>query len=192
MLFHHTLLTLCTMALAAATPLLRLYHFGAPGKTTPTPPRHESIAVHDKATSLSPPHETIRARDSLEEHGKIGGIYMCTGINFTGDCKYTQLVMGTCYGLPPPLKSNIASFAPDQAFGGSMPDFAFGCRLYEDEACSAGNVRFEYPGVSSGKLWVNPRSVKCEFYNPTAMNLYTWLRPKSRVDKGTAMSKNKR
>ena len=45
----------------------------------------------------------------------------------------------------------MESFGPDRAFGGQEPFFAFGCRLYE--ACTAGNVRFEYPGVHDGKLW---------------------------------------
>ncbi|KAF2632748.1 hypothetical protein BU25DRAFT_417340 [Macroventuria anomochaeta] len=157
--FHQALLAICTFTLTAATPLLRLYHFEKPRQTTSIPPRHE----------------TIQVRDDLEEHGKIGGMYMCTGINFTGTCKYIQPAMGTCYTLPAPFKSSIASFGPDQAFSGSIPAFAFGCRLYEDETCSAGKVRFEYPRVSSGKLWVDPKSVQCKFYNQAAMNLYKWL-----------------
>lgn len=57
-----------------------------------------------------------------------------------------------------------------------MPVLHFGCRLYADDVCSVGNVRFEYPGVRNGKLWVDPRSAKCESYDPRGMEAYKKLR----------------
>lgn len=74
---------------------------------------------------------------------------MCTGVNFTGDCKYAQLNMNKYYPLPSPFKLNIALFGLDQVAGGAVPQLAFGCRLYPDEKCERANVRLEYPGVST-------------------------------------------
>lgn len=180
--FILSLLALCLFALATATPLLpshrpdslsnspsvdehqllRLHHFGTPGQTTSTPPRNGVIKARD----------SLEARDGLQLQGKLGGMYMCTGPNFTGTCKYIRPAMNTCYGLFPGFKSNISSFSPDQVLRGSIPQFAFGCRLYEGESCNAANVRFEYPGISAGRLWVDPKSAKCEFYDPAAAKWY--------------------
>lgn len=57
-----------------------------------------------------------------------------------------------------------------------MPDFAFGRRSYEDEACGAASVRFEYPMTGCGRLWVDSRSAMCGFLNPAAADVYKWMK----------------
>lgn len=87
--------------------------------------------------------------------------------------------MKTCYGLFPGFKSDVSSFTPDQFLGGFVPQFAFGCRLYEGEWCDGSSVRFEYPGVSTEKLRVDPKSARCEFYSPAVSLWYKLVGDKS-------------
>lgn len=82
---------------------------------------------------------------------------MCTNVDFTGECSYVKPDMGSCFSLLPPFRSNIASFRPDQYGGAEI--FKFGCRLYGSDGCTGANVRFAWPGVSNGKLYVDAR--KC-------------------------------
>lgn len=70
--------------------------------------------------------------------------------------------------------------------------FKFGCRVYGSDDCNGANIRYAWPGVSDGQLFVNARSVRCEFYDPDAMDIYKeWIAQGYEFDKDRSLDNGK-
>ncbi|MCJ1423977.1 hypothetical protein MMC29_001864 [Sticta canariensis] len=57
--------------------------------------------------------DTSSAASPLEKRTP-GGIYLCTGSNYTGTCGYKVQPFNTCINLTAPYLRNIGSFGPDK------------------------------------------------------------------------------
>lgn len=119
----------------------------------PSTPRFDPVKIRN----VLEVRDTLEARDGSQLKGKLDGMYMCTGPNWTETCKYIRPAMETCYGLFPGFKSNISSFTPDQVLGGSVPQFVFGCRLYEGEWCDGSKCGSSIQGLALGSCGLTPR-----------------------------------
>ncbi|OCL04904.1 hypothetical protein AOQ84DRAFT_299935 [Glonium stellatum] len=84
--------------------------------------------------------ETSTTASSPLEKRTPGGIYICTGANYSGTCGYAVQPFNTCIELTSPWYHNIGSFGPDQ---GAL------CRLtISAETCTAqGDAFVQYPGT---------------------------------------------
>ncbi|KAI0747213.1 hypothetical protein C8Q80DRAFT_1180084 [Daedaleopsis nitida] len=76
----------------------------------------------------------------------VGGVYICTGTNWSGTCGYAVQPVNACIVLGSDCKNKIASFGPDQC---TM------CLAYTTTNCSFGDGffwMFQYPGSATGGL----------------------------------------
>lgn len=70
--------------------------------------------------------------------------------------------------------------------------FRFACRVYGSDDCTGANVRYAWPGVDNGRMYVDTRSVRCEFYDPDAMNIYKeWIEQGYEFDKDRRLGTGK-
>ncbi|KAF2100439.1 hypothetical protein NA57DRAFT_54528 [Rhizodiscina lignyota] len=69
-----------------------------------------------------------------------GGIYICTDINWSGECGYKVQPLNTCIHLDDPWYHTISSFGPDQGTS---------CQMYSDKNCNFPiGSGIGYPGVA--------------------------------------------
>ncbi|KAE9393708.1 hypothetical protein BT96DRAFT_943726 [Gymnopus androsaceus JB14] len=72
-----------------------------------------------------------------------GGVFICTDLNFGGQCGYAVQPLGICITLTSPWYDTISSFGPD-------PDAT--CFAYSQNSCNEAEWEFTYPGDASGGL----------------------------------------
>jgi len=74
----------------------------------------------------------------------VGGVLMCNGINYTGDCEFFLEPVNACANLTSDWDQQVSSFRPDN---GTC------CSVYGTQNCFSmspgGTLRIAYPGASN-------------------------------------------
>ncbi|CAK5282266.1 unnamed protein product [Mycena citricolor] len=97
-------------------------------------------SVLDSA-AIGTPLENVE-RSSLQARTP-GGVYICTDINWGGQCGYAVQQLGACIALTAPWYNTISSFGPD---AGAT------CFAYSQNSCSEAQWTFRSPGDATGGL----------------------------------------
>ncbi|RPD53470.1 hypothetical protein L226DRAFT_614791 [Lentinus tigrinus ALCF2SS1-7] len=100
------------------------------------------------------------------EKRNIGGVYICSGTNWGGECGYAVQPLDTCIVLGSDWKNKIASFGPDSC---TM------CFAYKTDNCAFGDGffwMFQHPGDASGG-----RSVTNNPWNKHIESFKCWRSP---------------
>ncbi|KAJ7051485.1 hypothetical protein C8F01DRAFT_1262816 [Mycena amicta] len=71
-----------------------------------------------------------------------GHVFVCTDVDFAGDCSDYGFVNDVCSNFPPEFQNDISSFGPDQGFE---------CITYTDNDCSPAGLTYTaiWPGFST-------------------------------------------
>ncbi|KAF2810185.1 uncharacterized protein BDZ99DRAFT_498365 [Mytilinidion resinicola] len=97
--------------------------------------------------------------------GPPGGVYMCTGSNWSGQCQYVQSIPGQCHPLEPPFYRSTSSIGPNPTTH---------CWFWDNDKCTAGDaanpnpyINLVYPGNPDllGQGWKDrAQSFICDIY----------------------------
>ncbi|TFK78445.1 hypothetical protein K466DRAFT_606978 [Polyporus arcularius HHB13444] len=86
----------------------------------------------------------LRPNETVLEKRNVGGVYICSGTNWSGSCGHAVQPLDTCIVLGSDWKNEIASFGPDSC---TM------CFAYKTTNCAFGDGfvwMFQNPGDASG------------------------------------------
>lgn len=113
-------------------------------------PKFSLLLLSLLGAASSAPTVEIAERSPVAELEKrtVGGIYLCTDINFSGTCGYKVQPLNTCIVLTSPYDLSISSFGPDKGTK---------CHLYSTHDCTtygcsspgcgfAPDIILSYPG----------------------------------------------
>ncbi|KAF2109149.1 hypothetical protein BDV96DRAFT_585841 [Lophiotrema nucula] len=114
----------------------------------------------------SPPSQHVSPVISPRDNGNIGGLYMCTDIDFTGTCFYLIADIDQCYNMFPDWQVQLSSWGPDKTR--NQKD-AFFCTLFDQLGCTGKKVELGYPGTGDLSLFQmdnKGKSLSCRYQVP--------------------------
>ncbi|KAI5120973.1 hypothetical protein M0805_006645 [Coniferiporia weirii] len=104
-----------------------------------------AVAVIALSTGTAASPTPAPATETLEKR-TVGGVYICTDLNWEGTCGYAVQPLEECIVLGSEWSDQISSFGPDECTT---------CFGYEESSCSEASWEFNYPGDGSGGLSTN-------------------------------------
>jgi hypothetical protein len=99
-------------------------------------------------------YEIAAAEGNLDRRYQLGGVYVCTQVNWRGICAYDVLPLHQCFDLAPMWAGEIAALGPDNE--------DFGCTLFSGANLSGNRMNIIFPGFGNlteqgwGKNTTNP------------------------------------